>query len=191
MMGSLGGSSSSWMMTRPLPASSCLNTLKRKLGGSSTSTSLGTRENIEMTRALPVVSWMLKRVRVPALPQNCSVLALLHLNIACAAAELEPRALAVLGIDCRKVGLYSAEHVCPVVAVALGQCVHEEPDERHEGLALGSAGRADGAATSAVRLLADAKLNRVCTTPAQRRKLPTACRPQLPASTLAVYTGAT
>ena len=73
IMGSLEGSSLSWMMTRPLPASNCDTTLKRELGGSRTSASLGTRENLVMTRALPVVSSMLKRVRVPLLPQNCSL----------------------------------------------------------------------------------------------------------------------
>ena len=73
MMGSFGGSSFICMMTRPPPASSCPSTLKRELGGSSTSASLGTRENLVTLRARPVVSSMLKRVRVPVFPRNYSL----------------------------------------------------------------------------------------------------------------------
>jgi hypothetical protein len=86
------------------------------------------------------------------------LLALLHCIVARADAELEPRLLAVLRVGGRHVSLHAAKHVDPVVALALGHSVHEEPDEADEGRTLGADGGAQRCVARAVQRTAHTQL---------------------------------
>ena len=72
------------------------------------------------------------------------------MDVARAAAELEPRHLAVVRVLRPEVGLDSAVDVAADIRVTLGHGVHEEPDELHVRLALGAVGGAQRFVAAAV-----------------------------------------